>query len=444
MVKYVKGKAFRNGKLISKNDVIQDGDHIKTGGNGLLIIKAGPKKASTVKIGPNSDMIVKSESDSKKARNIMERYNLNIGSLMIHLKNNKEIKKHLKITTPHSSFSIRGTTFIVMTHPRKGSLLAVKEGSVRDETLKRDIQAGEVSVALDKDNSKVYKNQKFIGNENWLLDPSKGSLDFSTKAEVLWQKLISKLPVGTTQCNKALDCETMSLTLLKAGKEKEARAPLKKGCALGSKTSCIWLGRILVDIDSNPAGLHILRESCENNNAYGCYTLWEMEHSRGNKSKAREYYKKGLATFHKLKDFDQALMAFEGECQKKMASSCTRAGLLREDNREPKKAQALYEIGCDAGEGQACSNLGLIWQKKGDLKKAKGLYEKSCGLNIPIGCYNVACIHSLEKNSSKAFEYLKRSLDKGLIRKALIRSDSDLKFFRNQKEYQTLKANYQL
>ncbi|MBF0516689.1 MAG: tetratricopeptide repeat protein [Nitrospirae bacterium] len=76
----------------------------------------------------------------------------------------------------------------------------------------------------------------------------------------------------------------------------------------------------------------------------------------------------------------------------------------------------------------------------GNMAKAIEDYSKAVELdpNDPSPFYNIACVYSINKDTSKACEYLKKSIDRGMSSFSAMKQDKDLDNIRNSSCYKKI------
>ena len=82
--------------------------------------------------------------------------------------------------------------------------------------------------------------------------------------------------------------------------------------------------------------------------------------------------------------------------------------------------------------------LGYNLHASGNIDEALGYHMKVAAADSnfkPTALYNVACVHSLKKDSDKAFEYLKKSIEAGFRTIDQLHSDSDMDNIRNDPRF---------
>lgn len=179
----------KNYKKMKKGAVVKTGDVIKTGSDGLAIIK---NDLMTIKLTKNSLLKLNFRSNGRVSARVTR------GGAIFKVMKNKLSKKddlyRLKVRTKSASVGVRGTTFMVYNGEQKNSMTMVKEGIV-------DFQGygSNFAVAVNSDKTAMTNQEKknlkprnlgLAQKVNWELDTKKQlrqSDEFYAHAEKLWQ-----------------------------------------------------------------------------------------------------------------------------------------------------------------------------------------------------------------------------------------------------------------
>jgi tetratricopeptide (TPR) repeat protein len=97
-------------------------------------------------------------------------------------------------------------------------------------------------------------------------------------------------------------------------------------------------------------------------------------------------------------------------------------------------------ISLDPNSTGAYNNRGLVYMKLGQYQQAIEDYDKAISLDPEYSFlyYNLGCLHSLQKNLSKALKYLELALKNGYNDFDWIKKDNDLDNIRFSKEFDML------
>lgn len=472
-VVYRKGdvKMTRGGeepRKILKGDFLIGKDLVETSASGLVILGFGENYASRMKVGPNSKLELEGKIlDPDDNNEEKTQFFLKVGNILVDYINKDKQKNKLKVRTKSASMAVRGTEFFIHATPDGQTLVAVRSGVVLAKH--NDKVAG---IPLTSEEGVVFTNDGGSGKLNppsWYKEINWELNDFNQKIEffmhgggiekVTLNEIVSKVISVTgdsydkislegepekwqKECekDKPESCTRLGLYLMKNGKPKEVKGIVQglfsKACNLKEARGCVWLGRVEYEFGNKDAGKGHILNHCERNNAYACYSLWELEKANGSADLAEGYRKKALSIMHDLNNFDETFAQFEEACGTEDPEACLNIGILSEQIGKVEKSKEFYVKACDLGSGAACSNLGFLFQESGKVKEANKHYTKACFLDEAVGCYNLACLFSKDSKVDLAKQYLKMAVIGGYTDWEHITTDTDLKTLRKAPDYE--------
>ncbi len=461
-------------RKVFKGDFLLAGDIVSSKGDGLVILGFGEGYRSRMKVGPMTNLTLegkKADVDDKNEEKTF--FFLKVGNILVNYINKNKDKNRLKVKTKSASMGIRGTEFFIHTTEDGETLVAVRSGVVlakhNDKKTGIPLTSEEGVVFTMEGASSMLTPPDWYKHINWELnDLSKEMESLLHSPEIqkvgvnsLVNKMISvkgdKLNSGELEgkpkqwqkeCDEknAESCSELALYLLKNGKIDETKnivmSLFNKACAMGDSRSCVWVGRIEHQFGDKDNGLGHIKALCEDkNNAYACYSLWEIYKSDQsgdevtNEQKAAKYLQKSLGILHGLDDFDESLSLFEEACNTDNGDSCLNYGILLEQINKKDKAEEMYQKGCELGSGASCSNLGYMLQVQHRLDEAKKQYTKACFMDEAYGCYNLSCLYSKESKIPLAKQYLRMAISGGFNDWSTIEGDQDLVNLKKDSSY---------
>ncbi|MCP4913401.1 MAG: hypothetical protein GY909_09785 [Oligoflexia bacterium] len=467
---------------VLKGDILQAGDTLTTGDNSLVVLAFGDGFASKMKITQYASIKLMGEVSDKDDRSINKKtFKLMLGNIVVDFVNKDKQKNKLKVVTKTAAMGIRGTKFFVHHTAEDETMVAVNEGVVlakhNKDSVGTPLTSKEGMFFNEVGKSKKLTPPTWYKSINWKLkafnnvDELFHKINFQAKSSSKgagkalgqidskyvntvgkkWADLqLEKKQENLQKLCKENDgraCSELGLYIMKHSSIKDSRAMVRnlfnKACRLKDSQGCVWSARVEHEFGDRKESIKYIQNRCEkSNDAYACYTLFEM-YKRDDKDKeADEMFKKSLEIAHKLEDFDAAIADFESGCKSGYATSCTNFAILLENLGKKDKAIELYSQACDMSDGVACINLGFSQQEGGDLEKAQLNYQKACYLNENIGCYNLACVHSKKQKNDLSVQYLKLALQGGFTDWEQIEKDADLVNLRKTAEYKKLKDEF--
>lgn len=473
-VVYRKGdvKMTRGGeepRKILKGDFLIAKDLVQTSSQAIVILGFGENYQSRMKIGPNSQIElegqVMDEDDQNEEKTF---FFVKVGNILINYINKDKQKNKLKVRSRTASMAVRGTEFFAHVTPDGQTLVAVREGVVLAKH--NDKVAGipltsEEGVVFTKDGGSGKLNPPSWYKEiNWELEDFNQKLEFFIHGggieKVSLNEVVSKVlniqaasydkmkldgepKKWQEKCEKddPQSCTRLGLYLMKNGKISEVKGIVQslfdRACKLKEARGCVWLGRVEYEFGNKDAGMGHIQKYCDSDDAYACYSLWEIMKATEQDDLAEKYRKKAVSLMHNLTNFDETFAQFQEACDTEDPTACLNMGILSEQLGKTSKSQELYTKACDLGNGAACSNLGLLFQESGKTKEANKHYTKACFLDEAVGCYNLACLFSKDNKLTLAKQYLKMAVIGGYTDWDHISSDGDLQSLRTSKDYQT-------
>lgn len=473
-VVYRKGdvKMTRGGeepRKILKGDFLIAKDLIETTSKGLVIVGFGDNYASRMKIGPNSKIVLEGKDlDADDNNEEKTFFFVKAGNILVNYINKDKQKNKLKVRTRSASMAVRGTEFFVHATPDGQVLTAVREGVIlakhNDKTSGIPLTMEEGVVFTEDGGSGKLNPPSWYKEINWELNDFDQKIDFFIHGggieKVTLSEVVSKVlkiqAKSYDQMNldgepkkwqkscedgEAKACTRLGLYLMKNGKISEVKGIVQtlfdRACNLKEARGCVWLGRVEYEFGSKEAGKGHILKHCEANNAYACYSLWELEKTDGSEDMAEGYRKKAVSLMHNLSNFDETFAQFQEACDTEDPTACLNMGILSEQLGKTEKSKELYTKACDLGSGAGCSNLGLIFQENGKIDDANKQYTKACFLDEAVGCYNLACLFSKDQKISLAKQYLKMAVLGGYKDWEHISTDTDLQALRKSPDYQS-------
>ena len=463
-------------RKVFKGDFLLAGDVVSSGSKGLVILGFGEGYRSRMKIGPLSNLTLEGKkSDKDDGGNEKTFFYLDVGNILVNYINKNKDKNRLKVRTKTAAMGIRGTEFFIQAMENGDTLVAVKSGVVlakhKDKKTGVPLTSEEGVVFSSDGASSMLTPPTWYKHINWLLDDLTKEMEDllhdpaidKVGVDSLVNKMISvqgdelksaelegkpKEMQKKCESKDASGCTELALYLLKNGKISETKnivlGLFNKACGLGDPRSCVWVGRVEEEFGDHDKGVSHIRSLCEDkNDAYACYSLWEVykKDKSGNEveneAQAAKYLQKSLSLLHGLDDFDKALAQFEQGCDTDDAMACLNYGILLEQINKSLEAELKYKKGCELGSGASCSNLGYILQSKGKFDEAKKQYTKACFLDEAYGCYNLSCLYSKEKKIELSKQYLRMAVSGGFNDWSTIDGDSDLKNLKSDNSYAT-------
>lgn len=469
---------------VLKGDILQAGDTVMTGDNSLVVLAFGDGFASKMKITQYAEMKLMGQVIDTDDRSINKKtFKLMLGNIVVDFVNKDKQKNKLKVITKTAAMGIRGTKFFVHHTADDETMVAVNEGVVlakhNKDSVGTPLTSKEGMFFNEVGKSKKLTPPSWYKSINWKLkafnnvDELFHKINFQSKssssgksAAAAFGKIVDKYITtkGKNWADLQLDekekefqkkckendgraCSELGLYIMKHSSIKDSRAMVRnlfnKACRLKDSQGCVWSARVEHEFGDRKESIKYIQNRCESSNdAYACYTLFEM-YKRDDKDKeADAMFKKSLEIAHKLENFDKAIADFESGCKSGYPTSCTNFAILLENLGKTDKAVDLYRQACDMSDGVACINLGFSQQQEGDLEKAQLNYQKACYLNESIGCYNLACVHSKKQKNDLSVQYLKLALQGGFTDWEQIEKDTDLVNLRKTPAYKKLKDEF--
>ena len=171
---FIKGSSFLNGKSLSKDDVIKEGDIIKIGPKSLALIKF--RTGSTLKLNENSEVrvnILKPSSNSTLLTLVR-------GSSFF--KKNPKIKGKLNVKTKTATLGVRGTQFFVSYGKKLKDdvFMCVNKGSVFVTTDNKKGTIVNEGEGVNINSQKKISRPRFLPwtkDLNWSLNPKSKKLE---------------------------------------------------------------------------------------------------------------------------------------------------------------------------------------------------------------------------------------------------------------------------
>jgi len=465
-------KMTRQGETRSvfKGDFLLGKDLLETGNDGLVVLGFGEGYASRMKVGPVSELELEGKKQDPE-NNYEEKtyFFLRLGNILVNYINKNKDKNKLEVQTKSASMAVRGTEFFIHTTADNQTLVAVRSGVVLARHAEKSsgipLTAEEGVVFTAEGGSGKLNPPSWYKEVNWELSATSKKLEDLIHGEGISKvtldnvvskvihvdaKSVDKLDLKANEAKKwqkecgegnGESCSELALYLLKNGKISETK-PLvmslfNKGCKLKDARACVWVGRVEYEFGDKDAGKGHILKLCEAKNAYGCFSMWEIEKGFGSADMAQKYRKEAVSIMHGLKDFDAVFSQFEEGCETENKEACLNLGILSEELNRPSKAKEMYQKGCDMGSGASCSNLGFLFQRDGLEVKADKNYTKACFLDEAVGCYNLACSYSKKQKLNLSKQYLRMAIMGGYKDWGHISGDSDLTKLRKDPSYET-------
>lgn len=184
---HLRKKGQKNYKEVEKGMTINSGDVVKTGSDGLAIVKS---PELTIKVMKSTKLKVYFKKNDKTSAWITK------GGAVFNLMKSKLKKPHerLQVRTRSASIGVRGTVFMAYSGQEKNSILSVQSGKVSFQgySSERALLVGANSSTLTNQNKENLRPRNFglVKRINWNFDTKKNlkqSDEFYSYAENLWK-----------------------------------------------------------------------------------------------------------------------------------------------------------------------------------------------------------------------------------------------------------------
>ncbi len=168
---FLKGKAWKNKKRITKKTQLHYGDTLLTDKDSMLVVKINP--GATIKIKPQSSF--KILAPKKKSSTTYNRYLLKFGEAFVKAKRTKTQRYHVKAR--NAVMGVRGTQFFISVSNlgNKDLWMCVNEGqvevSVEGNTKTVKVNAGE-GILVNSNQLPEVKKYDWTKKLNWKMQGS--------------------------------------------------------------------------------------------------------------------------------------------------------------------------------------------------------------------------------------------------------------------------------
>ncbi|MFL5785379.1 MAG: FecR domain-containing protein [Bacteriovoracaceae bacterium] len=176
--------------LLKGGELLKKGSSVITGANSRCLLTLRGIDFWTVNLGTDTQVNIDELMRNDPTRTSV--FNLIRGSVMLSMKNRSGAKRDMQVRTKFASFSVRGTTFAVLSDGEKHSVLTVREGAVEVEKFK------------EMEKSLVREGYTYLVNRE---GQSKVQIDLDTVDLFTWNddKLEKEIPTLETVVGKIGD-----------------------------------------------------------------------------------------------------------------------------------------------------------------------------------------------------------------------------------------------
>ncbi len=183
---------------------------------------------------------------------------------------------------------------------------------------------------------------------------------------------------------------------------------LSRGCELGNSLSCTRLGQYYSELADETKSVEYFRKGCDMQHGEACFLLSDLAEKGKLKPSATEKQRSSL-DYLKL------------SCDLEYALGCAQTGLYlhsKAKKKNPLRAAAYWERGCDLGNAQSCSELGELYFKGDAVAQDPVLtikyLQRGCHGGSSEGCAKLADFYDkVYKNQVLSLRYYNMACDGG-------------------------------